>query len=586
VISSIALAVLLSTSFTGLFAFSSEKTFAVHSQCSDGIDNNNDGKIDYPQDDNCENLDDDYEGVSLSGNFISITDGHDKVQPNSAVVYVITLKQQRETARNVNIVLHLPHQSNVVSASDAGSFRGDTVRWTNVSVYKNVTRTITVNVNVSPDAKQGEYLVARVQAEGAEATDTSLVEEYVPQSNDTFRVNITDGKEYVAPDTPLTYTIRVRNTSSITKVTDVRVAMPYASNFLSGSNGAVRDNYNVSWKKVSFAPNEEKIFSFTTHIDRDTVNNFLIRARAYVGSISDVDQTIVSYGIPRNSISASISDGRNTAEIGQILTYTVKVTNSSNLVGTHVAIDASLPIHGEFISATDGGTTDGVNVRWLIAQIAPNDTRTFKYSVRVRSDAPLGNVLQAGVVADGVTGTISRDQTTVVLQSNDIGTVEPTIIFRKTADRAEAVPGGSVRYTLYIKNTLDRVISDATILDRYDNQYLSFSSADQSHFLIENNDGRMTWKVPVLKPNESWSTTYILSVAKNAPTGLSLDNVATLRGSDVSSISLSERVSTNTAGVLGDFPTTGAGMDAVLAAILALGALGATGMQKKLGLLM
>ncbi len=580
--STLALILMLSASFTGLFALTSEFSDASFSQCSDGIDNDNDGRVDYPQDDDCQNLDDDYEGIGLSGNFITVTDGHEKVQPGQALVYVITLKQQRETSRNVNITLNLPHQSNIVSASDAGTFQGDTVRWTNVSVYKNVTRTITVNVNVSPDAKSGQYLVARALSEGAEATDTSLIEEYVAQAADQFRVSITDGKDFILPNTKLTYTTRVRNMSSQTMTSDVRVAMPYASNFISGSENAIRDSYNVTWRKVSFAPGEEKVFTFTTLVDHDAVNHMLIRARAYVGTVSAVDQTIVSIGQPYNAITTTISDGRNTAEIGQVLTYTVKVTNSSDQVGTHVAISASLPTFAEFVSATEGGTTDGNNVRWLITQIAAHDTRTFKYSVRVRSDAPLDSILSAGVVADGANGHMTRDQTKVVLQSTEIGEVEPTIVFRKSADRSEAVPGGKVRYTLFIRNTLDRVISDATILDRFDNRYLSFESAEQTQFLIENTEGRMIWKVPVLKPGESWQVSYMLSVAANAPTGLPLDNVATLRGSDVSDISLTERVSTNTSGVMGDFPATGAGTEAAMAMLLAVGALAATGVQRKL----
>lgn len=580
--STLALTLMLGASFTGLFSLTSEQSHAYRPQCSDGIDNDNNGKVDYPQDENCASPDDDYEGVGQSGNFVTITDGHDSVQPGQAVVYVITLKQQRDTARNVNVTLNLPYQSNVVSASDGGSFQGDTVTWTNVSVYKNVTRTLTVNVNVSPDAKPGQYLVARVKTDGDQATDTSLVEEFVAQSADQFRVSITDGKDFILPNSQLTYTIRVRNIGSQTMTSDVRVAMPYASNFISGSDGAVRDSYNVTWGKISFAPGEEKVFSFTTLVDHDAVNHMLIRSRAYVGTVSALDQTVVSIGQPDNAISTTITDGRNTAEIGQVLTYTVKITNDSDVVGTHVAIDASLPTYGEFVSATEGGITDGNNVRWIITQIAPHDTRTLKYSIRVRSDAPLDSILSAGVVADGVQGTISRDQTKVVLRSTEIGTIEPTIVFRKSADRSEAVPGGKVRYTLFIKNTLDRVISDATILDRFDNRYLSFESAEQSQYLVENIDGRMIWKVPVLKPGETWQTTYILDVSGSAPTGLPLDNVATLRGSDVSDISLTERVSTNTSGVMGDFPTTGAGTDAIMAFILAFGALAATGVQRKL----
>lgn len=577
-----ALILVLSVAFSALMALSSESTQASHTQCSDGQDNDNDGRTDYPQDDDCASLDDDFEGIGLSGNFVTVTDGKETVSPGGNMVYVITLKQQRQDARNVNVAFHLPYQGNIVSASDGGDVRNGIVQWTNVSVYKNVTRTMTVNANVRPDARVGEYMVARVIVDGEEAKDTTLIENFTPTPADHYKISIADGREFITPGQNLTYTVRVKNTSGNAVTTNVRASMPYMSDYLAISDGGVRDNYNVTWKNVAFSANEEKMFTYTVQVDRNAVDRFSIRARAYAGSMSALDETVVRFGLPYDAITTSISDNRNTASIGQVITYTVKVTNSSDIVGTNVYINANLPQYGEFVSASHGGISDGTNVRWHIAQIAPKDTRVFTYSARVRVDAPLDAILSAGVVADGMNGYISRDVTKVVAFSNESGAAQDNVVFRKTADRSEAVPGGSIRYTLFVRNTLDHVISDATIIDRYDTQYLSLVSADDAQSLINNAAGHMEWKVPVLRPGESWQTSYILSVAENAPSGLMLDNVASLRGSDVSSLSLTERVRTNSSGVLGEFPETGAGMDTILAFLMTLPALAATGIQRKI----
>ncbi|MFA5800786.1 MAG: hypothetical protein WC840_07625, partial [Candidatus Peribacteraceae bacterium] len=219
----------LSVVFISLIAVTYERTYAIHTQCSDGVDNDRNGLTDYPQDPGCASLDDDYEGTSTSGNFITITDERDTVQPGDSIVYIITLKQQREEARNVGILLHLPFQANIVSASDGGAVSPDAVRWTNVSVYRNVTRTLTVNVNVRPDAQPGQYLAARAQVTGeADATDTTLVREQIqPQQADLFRISLSDGREYILPGEDLVYTARVRNNGTRTTVSDVRLALPY-----------------------------------------------------------------------------------------------------------------------------------------------------------------------------------------------------------------------------------------------------------------------------------------------------------------------------------------------------------------------
>ncbi len=565
-------------------ALSTEQTFASHSQCSDAKDNDDDGKTDYPQDDDCSSIDDDFEGIGLNGNFITVTDGKESVQPGGNMVYVITLKQQRQDARIVNIDLHLPTQGNIVSASDGGDVRNGYVRWTNVSVYKNVTRTITVHANVRPDAPVGHYMIARAIVEGQEATDTTLIENYVAVPSDYYNVSITDGQDFITPGKNLTYTVRVKNTSAAAKTTDIRASMPFLSEYLSISDGGVRDNYNVTWRSVTLHAGEERVFTFTVQVDRNAVDRYSIRARAYAGTISALDETIVRIGLPYDAITTTITDNRHTVAIGQLVTYNVKVTNSSDTVGTHVYVNGSLPQYGEFVSATDGGMTDGVNVRWHIIQIAPRDTRTLSYTVRVRSDAPLESLLGASAVADGMNGVIARDSTKVVASSNEVAVASQDVVFRKTADRSEAVPGGAIRYTLFVRNTLDHVISDAIIVDRFESQYLTFGSAENMQFLTKRSAGHLEWKVPVLNPGETWQTSYILGVSADAPAGIELDNVATLRGSDVSSISLTERVRTSSSGVLGDFPSTGAGMDAILAFIVGIPALAATGMQRKLAL--
>ncbi len=570
--------IILSAIFVTVFSIRSGETFANHSECSDGLDNDRSGKTDYPQDEACSSLDDDYEGVNTSGNFITLTDERESVAPGGSMVYVLTLKQQRQDTRNVNVSFHVPNQANIVSASDGGDAHPNSVTWTNVSVHKNVTRTLTVNVNVKPDAAPGQYMVARALVEGAETTDTTLISSDVQNNGSLFALTVSDGREFIWPGEQATYTVRIKNLSEKSQTTDVRLALPYDSYFISASDEGRRDSYNVTWKGVTLEPNASKTFTATVQTDPTTNDKVLLRTKAYAGTVIALDQTVARKGLPYNSISTSISDNRKTAEIGQVLNYTVKVTNNSNQVATSVPVTASFPIYGEFVGATEGGYWDGTNVRWLVLQIAPKDTRTLVYSVRVRADAPMESVLTASANADN---SMSRDTTKVVLQSNENGLIENTILFRKSSDRGEAVPGGKIRYRLYIQNTLDHVISDASIVDRFDGKYLSIESVENAQNLVSRTDSQMIWAVPVLKPGESWNTSYVLSVSENTPSGMELDNVATLRGADVDGLSLTERVRTNQAGVLSDFPETGAGMDAILAMMLGFVSMGAAAMQKK-----
>lgn len=571
----------LASAFSGLMAVSTEKLYAVHTECSDGLDNDNNGTYDYPQDEGCTSLDDDYEGVSPSGNFVTLTDGREQVAPGDSVIYIITLKQQRETSRNVNIDLHLPAQATIASASDGGSIVGGDVRWTNVSVYKNVTRTLQVHVTIRPDAKEEQYMVARAIVQGgAEATDTTFIKTAEQRPQDRLRVNITDGLEYALPGQDIVYRVNVKNIGTHAVTTDVRAT--FASDILIGdisNNGTKDGGYTALWKSVPLEPGQERVLTVAARIYDRAEDRKTISARASAGAINGSDLTTIRIGLPYEALSVSITDDRNEAELGQILTYTVHVNNAAKYIGSNIAVDASLPINAEFVSATEGGIFDGSNVRWLIIGIAPGGQRILQYSVRVRPDTAIGTELRAGVTTDGQSGrAVAQDRTTVVRESYEIGRVPPAMLFRKTADRAEAMPGGQIRYTITVQNTLDHVVSDAVIVDKFDSRYLSLGQYDRGSLIAVAGD-RLEWKVPVLKVGEVWQTSYVLAVSPNAPHGLPLENVATLRGADVSSASLTERVWTGKAGVITQFPQTGGAYDLYILQFLALVALGSMGTQ-------
>jgi len=126
------------------------------------------------------------------------------------------------------------------------------------------------------------------------------------------------------------------------------------------------------------------------------------------------------------------------------------------------------------------------------------------------------------------------------------------VLFRKVADRSEAVAGGTIRYTLYVKNVLDHTIDDASISDRFDPMLMSSPDAPS---------GMRTFAVPVLQPGAEWKVSYTLHVSEALANGTVLSNIATLQGSDVESSPLSERVRVTQTGIMTGMPQTGAPLD-------------------------
>ncbi len=579
-IAAMAVTLLLAGSFSGLFSLTAETVTAAadRAQCADGLDNDNDNFLDYPQDDDCQSLDDDFEGRGTSGVFVTVRDDKDTVAPGGAVNYVITLRQQRDAHRVLDTVtFDIPHQVTLASASDGGALSPGRVTWRNVSVHRDSTRSLTVQANINPNAREGLLIVSRVLTQGAEASDTTLVERAVQPQAEALKISLTDNREYAQPGEVLNYVIRVRNDANVSNTSNVSVELPSDLEFYSATEGYTRKTSNITWANVSFEPQQEKTFLLAAKLYERVQDRFVFRTRAYAGVANAVDQTVIRVGLPYDAISASITDNRETVEAGQELRYVVTVRNNSDVVGTNVSVDASVPRFTEIVSIGDGGKWDGSNVRWLLFPIAPKDSREVSFVIRVRPDAPLGSQLLAGVSADG--SAVERDTTQVVEKSTE-GVVKP-VLLRKGVDRSEVSAGGRIRYTLYVRNTLDHAITDAMIVDRFDGQYMTFVTTDNPGALVKSMPGQLDWKVPALQPGQTWQASYVLEVASDIPDGTDLNNIASISGRDVSGVALSEKVRTVSTEILADFPTTGFDIASAFGLVLGAAGMASAGLHRR-----
>jgi len=159
--------------------------------------------------------------------------------------------------------------------------------------------------------------------------------------------------------------------------------------------------------------------------------------------------------------------------------------------------------------------------------------------------------------------------------------VAPTtaVLLRKTADRGEVIPGGHVRYTITVQNTLLHAIRGSVVTDSFNPTYLSVQESGNATTM---GNGLLQWRLPDLAPGQVWTASYVLGISKNAPNALSVNNIARITGPDVADASFNERVTITQTGVMTQLPATGAAMDAILAMLMAPLALAAAVAQRRL----
>ena len=313
----------------------------------------------------------------------------------------------------------------------------------------------------------------------------------------------------------------------------------------------------------------------------------MLTAIAQAGSAQSSDSTAVQSGIVSGAFQVSLSNPKSSALPGDTVTYTVKAKNTSAF-SQHADVTVTASNLTSIQTTVPEAQVSVPRIVWQSVLFAPNQEQTFSFTAIISKRLPP----YTGIVTSVKVGTVSASnsmyvQSTKKQQSSSSSSSSSSrsrassssagdskhVLFRKVADAAEVVPGGTVHYTLYVQNTLLNDIRDAVITDRFDT---SLQSVVEANGAKVTGDGTLQWTLPVLQPGQIWKTSYSLKVAPNLSNGTEIRNVATISGTDVSFATLNEKVTVATTDVVGILPTTGASFDLLfLFSILPLAAVGA-----------
>ena len=545
-------------------------------ECDDGLDNDRDGFIDFPEDDNCDSVHDNFEGLAGNAVFLTVSDGKESVEAGENLNYTIVLSTENPEPQMTDVVFRLPRDTSLVNASNHGRVEGHTVVWENVMVFPVQSKILTLNVHVDPYADANQTLVAQASAGANTANDVTEVHiETIPASN-RLNISVTDGVDYAQKEEILTYHIVVTNKEHIPQTVDLRSQIPpyFIVHEVSGDHD--KDLRQIEWNDLHFEPKETREFFVTGHIERDTPDEFTIKFNVSSGKELAYDHTTVGFSdLITKTLDLSINDGYKLVTNGDTVTYEVVMANNTDILVTNLDVNAGLPSYTEFVSADAGGQWDGSGVHWKNLTIAPFGSRVLNYSVRVRSDAPFGAALRAGVVANG---NEAYDITDVGPTRVGVAAVaEAKPMLSKTADRREVRPGDTVGYTVMLRNTTQNPFTNVYIEDRFDGRVMRVVEANSGDI----DHGVIKWNVPVIAPGEVWRATYRVQIHPQAPHGVQLSNVVSAQGEGMESLSLTERVFTSKVGVITQLPKSGAAMDALFLLITGLMGIAPAGMQLK-----
>lgn len=223
-------------------------------------------------------------------------------------------------------------------------------------------------------------------------------------------------------------------------------------------------------------------------------------------------------------IEKSVSNDK--VNLGDTVTYIVKVTNYGEIDAHDIFVDEELPEELEYVShsETQGNYQGGYGKIWSVGTLVANGGEaTLAIETRVKSDIYPQTVSNIAIISVGQPEDGNPDNNTANAEFEAQGA---DISIVKSIDKDKVDPGGSLTYTIEVKNNGPH---DATGVVVADSLPSSLSNVSYSPGKGQVNSDKGIWTIGELAVDE----TAILTIEAQAPgeagkpyDGMSLENTA------------------------------------------------------------
>ena len=267
---------------------------AIFPECSDGIDNDVDGIIDYPLDHDCDSPNDMQEGAKNRDLYMTISDGLEEINTDDNATYTIGLRTDSSQPELVTVRFYKPQFSTVTTASENGRITGNSVVWKDTVVHPGYVKELFVNIHLNNDAQEGDLIVAEAYAGDIRVTDTTRVHDGI-KMRVPMEVFVDDGKIYAEPDEILTYQVLVKNTFGEDREFTLRTQLPPPLHFIGASGEYKRTNRSVEWENQFLPAGGEALYELKAQINRETTEFGMLRVRFATEAAFGTDSTTILY---------------------------------------------------------------------------------------------------------------------------------------------------------------------------------------------------------------------------------------------------------------------------------------------------
>lgn len=432
---------------------------------------------------------------------------------NEIVTYTITVKNNsKDTLTNLLVSDTNNFKGEIEGKDGKGyTYNGDKT-WTIATLEsgKSINITYTYTMQASDETVIENTADVRYSYNGTDYDIPSNPVEVEKPNDGVVTIFKTADKTKAKPNEVVTYTVTIHNGKDY----DIKnVRLTDANNFagkIEGVDGAGYKFINGEFVIDKIPAGGDAVVHYTYTVQIADVPTKILEnvATAHVPGKNpgDPDEEIpsnkVDVEVPGDGTHVDVPEGKleivksvdkTEAKVGDTLNYTITLTNVGGQAVKNAVVKDFFDGNGVLNFVPMDGVTDNGDYTYTVANVEKGQSITLRFTYTVvAGDAPM--VLNAAVVKDPT----------------------PPVDIEKTADKHVAMVDEVVNYTITVKNTTDKTVTDLLVSDT-NNFTGTIASKDNAKYTY---NGNHTWTIPSIKAGESIDILYTYTVKTTDPSTL------------------------------------------------------------------
>ena len=410
------------------------------------------------------------------------TDQDNVVKPGDTFDYTIVLTNSGNTTGSVTVTDDIPDALEITGTTPTATVTGNHVDFGNVEVAPGTPVTLTISVKVKDGATGDIKNVGKVDGKDVEDPET------IKTVNITAEKSNNEDDNKVKPGDTFDYTIVLTNSGNTTGSVTVTDDIPDALEITGTTPTATVTGNHVDFGNVTVAPGTPVTLTISVKVKATATGTF--KNVALVDGKNTPDTEVTIENVTNITATKENNDTDGKVKAGDVVTYTIKLSNSGNVAGTTTVTDR-LPSGVIYQGSSDNGVYSNTTgtVIWNNVNV-PVGTNTKQLTVTVTIDkTAAGRIVNTAIVENEEIHDEGLDlvKITATKSSNitSIAKVDQEVVYTITAINNGTIAGDAT-ITDQVPSTLE--LKEATLTEAGED---TISKTDE---------GLVTWNVKGLKP--------------------------------------------------------------------------------------